>query len=130
MPAKPKRIANAVRKRGIRVFLRSGSSRRCQGMVRFTSLEHIILTRAVRHDKQRRCPRRTRRRETATVHGTYGNAVSPRNCCRSVVTIARARGCGPRGVSSLTLSVIATAANTQPKTSFLGRLNERELMRK
>jgi hypothetical protein len=28
-------------------------------MVRFTSLEHIILTRAVRHDKQRRCPRRT-----------------------------------------------------------------------
>ena len=33
--------------------------------------------------------------------------------------IARARGCGPCGVSSLTLSVIATAASTQPNTTTL-----------
>src|SRR5262249_61975211 len=50
-PAKPKRIANTVRKRGIPVFLRAGSPRRCQGMVRFTSLEHIILPGALHHDK-------------------------------------------------------------------------------
>jgi hypothetical protein len=48
---KPKRIANTVRKRGIRVFLRSGSSRWCQGTVRFTSLEHVILPAVVAHDK-------------------------------------------------------------------------------
>jgi hypothetical protein len=36
-----------------------------------------------------------------------------------VVTVARARGCGPCGVSSLTLSVIAIAASTQPNTMIL-----------
>ena len=49
----------------------------------------------------------------------YGSARSPLSCCRWVVMSARARGCGPCGVSSLTLSVIAIAVSTQPNTMTL-----------
>ena len=41
-----------------------------------------------------------------------GSASSPCSLCRCVVTITRASGCGPCGVSILTLSVIARAAST------------------
>ena len=49
----------------------------------------------------------------------YGRARSLRSFCRCVVTIARARGCVPCGVSTLALSVIAIAVSTQPNTMNL-----------